>query len=220
MLVRNKFLFVFVFILLLDTILKAQTPKERTTVAGIQASFVSTEMLLRANRSVISNQRRTYLQAFVLRPATNKQQWGLHIGYLESSIDQQVIPGFSTSFLLERTTALDLGFIHRFNRTLWTDKLFLFFQSTLDFEFANERRITSTQRSKEQGLGGRFQLRPGISYKISKDASLEFGFGLLNLNTMQHFDPTISGGSRTSRQTNLDVSFGVTSLFLGFTFKL
>jgi len=220
MLVRNKRLTVFFFSLLTATLLRAQVPKDKNTLAGVQASFVSSELMRRMESSFITNQRRTYLQAFVLRPAFKTQQWGLHLAYLESSLDQREIPGFTASFSLERRTAMNLGFIHRFNRSLWTDELLLFFQSTLDFEVANERRITSAQRSKEQGLGGRFQLRPGISYKISKDASLEFGFGLLNLNTMQFFDPTISGGSRTSTQSNLDVSFGVTSLFFGFTFKL
>jgi hypothetical protein len=216
--VRNK---VFLFLMLLGVsvaVLKAQ--EKVPTLAGMHASFVSSGLINKGRESGITDQRRTYLQAFAMRNSGERLQLGLHLGYLESSMDQRGVPGMTSPFVLERTQAFSAGVIQRFNRQIWQKDLVLFFQSTLDIESANRRRIESSGTSREKGLGFRFQLRPGLQWHISEGFSLEFGFGLLNLSTLQYFDGTISAANRSMRESNLDVSFGGTSVFLGLSFKL
>ena len=202
------------------SLLRAQTQEAGHTLAGFQASFVSKGKATQTAQSTITDQRRTYLQAFAMRPLTSRQQLGLHLAYLESSMDQRGLQGRNSPFVLERNRALNVGCIQRFSRPLIRDLLQLFFQSTVDFEWAQRKTIRVGASLSEKGLGARYQLRPGVSWLLSKGVCFEFGFGLLNLNTMQYYEAAIAPANKRNSESNFDMSFGSSTVFFGFNFKI
>ena len=212
--VPNKLLLLALWIFCSYPLLRAQTQEAGQTVAGFQASFVSKGKATETAQSTITDQRRTYLQAFVMRPLTSRQQLGLHLAYLESSMDQRGLQGRNSPFVLERNRALNVGCIQRFSRPLIRDLLQLFFQSTVDFEWAQRKTIRVGESLSEKGL------RPGVSWLLSKGVCFEFGFGLLNLNTMQYYEAAIAPANKRNSESNFDMSFGSSTVFFGFNFKI
>jgi len=65
-----------------------------------------------------------------------------------------------------------------------------------------------------------YQLRPGVSWLLSKGVCFEFGFGLLNLNTMQYYEAAIAPANKRNSESNFDMSFGSSTVFFGFNFKI
>lgn len=135
-------------------------------------------------------------------------------------MDQRGLQGRNSPFVLERNRALNVGCIQRFSRPLIRDVLQLFFQSTVDFEWAQRKTIRVGESLSEKGLGARYQLRPGVSWLVSKGVWLELGFGLLNLNTMQYYEAAIAPANKRNSESNLDLRFGSSTVFFGFNFKI
>ena len=125
---NHRIVFLSLLQLLLQWSLSAQEREEWK--AGLQGSYASSVLQPRADKSVITDQNRTYLQAYLFKSGAATQEWGLHLTFLESSIDQQAIPGFPSTFILERNRAFGLGCIHRLYKTLWKEDILLFFQSS------------------------------------------------------------------------------------------
>ncbi len=213
--------FALLFLILLSSFqVIAQSEKNSDAALVINGSYSYFNKEQQFPERSFTNRRVGYLQLCYIATLNERNLFGMHSAWQESTSDIRTISTAIAALRLERTRFFELGVVYRRQRKFLKEKLLVFAQVNADAVFAKERGQVAGENYTRSGSGARLQFRPGINYVLSKTTALEFGFGRVDVLFMQWPDAPGSGFSGTISDFSLNTNFNLSSVFLGLKLNL